>query len=55
MANHRIVEFRTPVVREMTQAEYREQRRRVVASLVRVQPSQRGANRASRRPSSSPA
>jgi hypothetical protein len=28
--------FKTPLVREMTHAEYREQRRRVVASLVRT-------------------
>jgi hypothetical protein len=34
MATQRIVEFRTPVVREMTDAEHREHRRRVVASLM---------------------
>jgi hypothetical protein len=55
MANHRVVEFRTPVVREMTHAEYREQRRRVIASLVRGQPSRRGIDRASRRSFGSPA
>jgi hypothetical protein len=35
MSNQSIVEFRTPVVREMTDDEYREQRRRVVASILR--------------------
>jgi hypothetical protein len=34
MANQRIVEFRTPIVREMTDAQYREQRRRVAASVL---------------------
>ncbi len=34
MSNQSIVEFRTPVVREMTDDEYREQRRRVVASIL---------------------
>jgi hypothetical protein len=34
MAHKSIMEFRTPVVREMTDDEYREQRRRVIASLV---------------------
>jgi hypothetical protein len=34
MASPKIVEFRTPVVREMTDDEYREHRRRVMASLL---------------------
>jgi hypothetical protein len=34
MSVQSIVEFRTPVVREMTHAEYREQRQRVVASVL---------------------
>jgi hypothetical protein len=34
MADMSIGAFRTPVVREMTPGEYREQRRRVIASLV---------------------
>ena len=34
MTTPRIVEFRTPVVREMTDDEYREHRRRVMASLL---------------------
>jgi hypothetical protein len=36
MTRQRIVEFRTPIVREMTDAEYREQRRRVAASVLLV-------------------
>jgi hypothetical protein len=35
MASTRIAVFRTPVVHEMTREEYWEQRRRVIASLVR--------------------
>ena len=38
MANTRIAVFRTPVVHEITPGEYREQRRRVIASLVRTDP-----------------
>jgi hypothetical protein len=38
MANTRIAVFRTPVVHELTAGEYREQRRRVIASLVRIDP-----------------
>jgi hypothetical protein len=34
MIKQSIVEFRTPIVREMTHAEYRQQRRRVVASVL---------------------
>src|SRR3954447_3967893 len=34
MNDQRIVEFRTPIVREMTDVEYREQRRRVAASVL---------------------
>jgi hypothetical protein len=33
-----IVAFKTPVVREMAHDEYREQRRRVIASLARTDP-----------------
>jgi hypothetical protein len=35
MINTSIAAFRTPVVREMTHDEYREQRPRVIASLVK--------------------
>jgi hypothetical protein len=36
MANQQPSQYRTPVVREMTDADYREQRRRVLASLVKA-------------------
>jgi hypothetical protein len=35
MVSTRIAVFRTPVVHEMTREEYWEQRRRVIASLVK--------------------
>jgi hypothetical protein len=41
MTTPRIVEFRTPVVREMTDDEYREHRRRVMASLLGDRTNQR--------------
>jgi hypothetical protein len=49
MANQRIVRFRTPVVREMTDAEYREQRRRVAESVLRDRTTKRVTDRSSRR------
>jgi hypothetical protein len=38
MANPQPSQYRMPVVREMTDADYREQRRRVLASLVKAKP-----------------
>jgi hypothetical protein len=46
MDNTSIGAFKTPVVREMTQDEYREQRRRVIAALVNAN----GGTRAVRSP-----
>jgi hypothetical protein len=41
MENTSLWAFRTPVVREMTNDEYREQRRRVFASLIKDEGDQR--------------